>query len=242
MGELQQLEGQATAAIGRKDYAAARRDFEQAVRLAEADPNVLGRLLNNAGYACRELGDLGSAEGYFRRAVEAHRRTGDPDNPELAVSLQHLGRMAHFRQEYDRSWECWTEALGIWKRLILQEGRHEYLHYLASALHACGEHLADTGQHQAARQNFEQALQLREPILPPDHSEIAENVLHLGKLCAYLEDWAAARPHLQRAVRLYIAKLGPDDEGVRELRATLENVEGHLRPASGGRKPWWKIW
>jgi eukaryotic-like serine/threonine-protein kinase len=187
MDDVQQLENRATAAIGRKDFAAARQDFEAAVRLTEtnpsADPNVVGRLLNNAGYACRQLGDLDPAEDHFRRAVEAHRRTGDPDNPELAVSLHHLGRMAHYRRAYDQSWACWTEALEIWKRLILGKGKREYLHYLASTLHACGEHLADTGKHQAARQNFEQALGLRESILSPDHSDIAENVYHLGLLC-----------------------------------------------------------
>jgi tetratricopeptide (TPR) repeat protein len=233
MNELQKLDAQGKAAIDRDDFLEARRAFEEGVRVAQsgplADPNMLGQLLNNAGYACVGMEDYQSAEHYFERAIQVYRGMGDPDNPELAISLQHLGRRAHAQGDYGRSWLCWTEALSIWKRVVLGQRRSDYLPYLASALHACGEHFADSGKYEPARTNFEQALSLRENIFPANHPEIAENVANLGKLCAFLGDWPAARRYLTRAITLCAAELGSDHPAVRGLEDALANTEDHLK-------------
>jgi tetratricopeptide (TPR) repeat protein len=230
MTDLVKLEEHANHLVSREDYPAARLAFEEALRVAEssltAEPRVIGRLLNNAGFSCRGAGDLRAAEDYFRRALQVYEEMENPEDPEIAVTLQHLGRKAHLRRDYESSWQYWTEALEIWKRFIFaDEANAGYIPYLASCLHACGEHLADTGDHQAARRNFEQALHLRRLNLPADHPDITESLMHLGKLCAFLGDYPAALPYLQEAVPLLTKALGPDHKVVQDVKRTLATAE-----------------
>jgi tetratricopeptide (TPR) repeat protein len=175
------------------------------------------------------MGEFPAAETYFRQSLAIDRALGDPDNPEMAITLQHIGRMAHVRQDYQTSWTCWTEALAIWKRLVLEKKEAGYIHYLASCLHALGEHFADNWNYPSARQNFEQSLNLRLSILPADHPDIAENLANLGRLCAAMEDYTPARMYLKRALPLYSAEFGPDNAVVRELDDLIAEIEDKIR-------------
>jgi tetratricopeptide (TPR) repeat protein len=210
--------------------------LEQAIRLAKAqqpqDLAMLARLFNNLGFVTKMMTDHKNAEQYFQLSLSLERRIGDSDNPEMAITLQHVGRYAHLRQDFDTSWKCWTEALEIWKRLVFGKKQYGYSIYLASALHALGEFFADTGKFDYARQNFEQALTVRESILPPDHPDIVENLGNLGKLCAYLKDYLAARTYLRRAVPLYLKELGPEHRETQQLQNLLRQAETHLSKAN----------
>ena len=236
MDRVHELEKQANKHIAEKDLGRAKLAFEQAIGAMQDSPTrdlvVLGRLLNNVGFVCRESGDFEGAERYFQQALDAYRQLGTPDNPELAITLQHLGRMAHRKHDYEASWSLWTEAFSIWKRLVLEKEQAGYIHYLASCLHALAEHLADTGKYSQARQNFEQALDFREKVLPPDHPDTAENLANLGRLCAYMEDFAAARAYLTRAVLIYKNQLSAQHPIVLELETLLAQVENQVGKAN----------
>jgi tetratricopeptide (TPR) repeat protein len=232
METIQQLEMRANELRQQGKLTECRQTLEQAIQLARArqpqDLTELARLINNLGFAAKEMSDHKHAEQYFQLSLSLERRIGNPDNPEMAVTLQHVGRYAHLRQDYDTSWKCWTEALEIWKRLVLGKQQYGYTVYLASALHALGEFFADTGQFDFARQNFEQALTARESILPPDHPDIIENLGNLGKLCTYTKDYSAACTYLKRAVPLYLKELGPEHRETQQLQNLLRQAETYL--------------
>lgn len=229
---LDQLEEKANQCRERNDLAGTRQALDQALAAALVAPGPdlgrLGRILNNLGFTHREMHDYPAAEQYFRRAVDAYRQMGVRDNPELANTLQHLGRMAQYRQDYDTVWACWAEALEIWKRFITTKERAGYIPYMASCLCALGEYFADTQNYAAARQNFEQALKLREASLPAGHADIAENLYFLAMLCATTGDLTAAQGYLKRAIPLYAQELGRNHELVRELYGRLQDVEQKL--------------
>jgi tetratricopeptide (TPR) repeat protein len=232
MEPVQQLEIRASELRQQGKLAEARQTLEQAIHLAKArqpqDLTELARLLNNLGFIAREMADHKNAEQYFQLALALECRLGDPDNSEMAITLQHVGRYAHWRQDFDTSLKCWVEALEIWKRLVFGKKQFGYSIYLTSALHAMGELFADTGKFDYARQNFEQALELREMILPPDHPDIIENLGNLGKLCAYLKDYPLARTYLRRAVPLYLQTLGPEHRETQQLQNLLRQAEAYL--------------
>ena len=230
MTDLEKLEEHANLLVNREDYPAARLAFEEALKLAEssesAEPLVIGRLLNNAGLCCRGAGDFRAAEDYFQRALQVYEEMENPEDPEIAVTLEHLGRTAHLRRDYESSWQYWTEALEIWKRFIFaDEANAGYIPYLASCLHGCGEHLADTGDHQAARSNFEQALHLQRLNLPAEHPDTTASLMHLGKLCAFLGDSGAARLYLHEALPLLTKALGPEHRAVQDVKRILATAE-----------------
>jgi Flp pilus assembly protein TadD len=102
-------------------------------------------------------------------------------------------------------------------------------------LYACGEYFAKTGEYAIARKNFEQALTLRQNMLPPDHPDIAENLGGLGAMCMNLHDFASASVYLKRAIPLYQSELGPNDRQVMDLRRMLafcesQNTKRPLNP------------
>lgn len=236
METIQQLEARAGQLRQQGQLAECRQVLEQAIRLSKTrqPQNLaeLARLLNNLGFVAREMSDHENAEQYFQLSLSLERRLGDPDNPELAITLQHVGRYAHWRRDYDTSWKCWSEALEIWKRIVFGKKQYGYSVYLASTLHALGEFFADTDRFDYARQNFEQALSVRERILPPDHPDIIENLGSLGKLCAFLKDYPAAQKYLRRAVPLYLKELGPAHRETQQLQSLLKQAEAQLAKAN----------
>jgi tetratricopeptide (TPR) repeat protein len=232
MKSIEQLESEARQFMTQNDFQNCINVLNEALKITQSskplDLITVARLLNNLGFAYSQLRNLQTAEKYFRQSLEVERQIGDPYNPEMAITLQHLGRMAHLRRDYETSWKLWTEALEIWKRLVLGKNQGGYIHYLASCLHALGEHMADTGNYSLARTNFEQALDLREKVLPTNHPDIAENLANLGKLCAFTKDPSSARNYLKRAIPLYISELGENHLEVRNLIGTLAKVEKQL--------------
>lgn len=232
MKSIEKLESEAQQYMSKGDFQNCINSLNQALELAQSskpsDLALVARLLNNLGFSYRQLMDLLKAEEYFKQSLRLERQIGDPDNPEMAITLQHLGRIAHSRQDYDTSLKLWTEAFEIWKRLVLEKNQSGYIVYLASCLHALGEQSADTGNFGSARRDFEQALDLREKILPPNHPDIAENLANLGKLCAFTNDPSSARSYLKRAIPLYISELGENHVEVRNLVGTLAKVEKQL--------------
>lgn len=225
MDDPQKLDEQARECLQRDDYEGARCYFERALVLARASKNVsrlyMAQLLNNIGFVYRGLRKLDLAQSCFEQALKIYRESGSVDSPDLAITLQHMGRLAQMRGDNKTAWAYWTEELAVWKRLKSPE----YIPELASCLHACGEIMADAGEYAGARRNFEQALELRELTLPSDHADIAESLADLGRLCAAHGDDEAARTYLKRALPLFISELGTGHPIVQELQATLARVE-----------------
>ena len=99
------------------------------------------------------------------------------------------------------------------------------MHYVATCLYSLGEIMADTGEYNGARRNFEQALELREIIFGPQHENVAEILSDLGFLCNAMGDTTAALDYLKRALPVLEVALPtnhPEIVRVKELIAQLE--------------------
>ena len=224
MDNLQRVENEAKQAFQTGDFASAKRLFLEALSLAESLPNQdrlhQAQLLNNVGFVCQRLKDLPAAQSYFEKAHQTYQAQKSGDSPDFALTLHNLGRTAYLQREAKTAWSYWTQELEMWKRLK----NPAYTPYLATCLQSCGDIMADAGEFDGARRNFEQALQLRETVLPRNHPDIADNLMSLGQLCEAQGDRAAARTYLQKAFPFFVSALGGDHPVVRELQLSLKRL------------------
>jgi tetratricopeptide (TPR) repeat protein len=215
------------------DVAAARRCLEQAIEAGRVDREVnrptFARLLNKAASLASDMGDLHATEAHLRLSIQVHRAMGDADHPGLAAALRHLARLEHGRGDYRRSWELAVEALDIYKRLTLKQQRGEFASAVVAVLQESADTLVAVGRYPQARERLEQALGIRGGKQPDTHPDVVANLEALGRVCALLEDWAAATQYLTRALPTLRRELGPSDPRVVEAENVLANAESQLR-------------
>jgi tetratricopeptide (TPR) repeat protein len=82
------------------------------------------------------------------------------------------------------------------------------------------------GEHDEAIRLHEQALELRERILGPEHPDVATSLSNLGLVVSDTGDFAKARDLHQRALAIRERALGPDHPNV---ASSLDNVGGMAR-------------
>jgi tetratricopeptide (TPR) repeat protein len=104
------------------DYAEARKQFERAVKTAEAfgleDPR-LATSLNGLAETYRAQGHYAEAEPLYKRSLAIREKTLGPEHPDVATSLNNLagiykvqGHYAEAEPLYQRSLAIYEKALG----------------------------------------------------------------------------------------------------------------------------------
>lgn len=221
---LHQVEQAAKAAFQKGDYASAKRLFLNTLTLAEAKPNpdrlYLAQVLNNLGFVHQCIHDFVLADQYYARSLEIYRALNNGDSAEFAIALHNAGRTAYLQKNSKAAWNYWTEELDMWKRLK----NPDCTHYVATCLQACGEVMADAGEFERARRNFEQALELRQNVLPSNHADIADNFFLLARLCEAQKDRPAARTYFKKALPLFVSALGKSHPVVKDIENSLKRL------------------
>lgn len=211
MNDFEYYDQQAKRYFQNSDYKSARQAFEQALSVARASGinNTLqfAQLLNNLGFTCQSQGDLNEALEFFQQAISLHRQISSSPNPDLATALHNLGRTLMMQKNNREAWGYLCEELDIWKQII---NGPQHIPELASCLIALGDIMADRGEYENARTNFEQAAQFRETVLGASHPDTADAYAILGQLCAKQGDAKAARAYLNKALPIITPILGPD--------------------------------
>jgi len=236
MDDLQHYNAQGRRASQQGDDAAALEAFERALFVAQvqgADDYQVAQIWHNIGFAHAGLGHQTDAYAAYEHALTLYEQF-QRDDPEMAIALHNMGRWGQRQGDQKLAWDYLTAALDMWKRIITSTEQADYLPNLAASLYACGEIMAADGKYAPARRNFEQALDLREQLLPADHADIAINLASLGMLCSIQGDRVAARAYLRRALDLHEAALGQNHRVVQELRTALTELD---RPP---KSPWWQ--
>ena len=80
---------------GLGDSAAARREYERALRIYEVasgpDHPRVASVLDNLGWALRELGDMAAARLLHERALRIFEAAYGPEHPRTAIAMKNLG-------------------------------------------------------------------------------------------------------------------------------------------------------
>jgi tetratricopeptide (TPR) repeat protein len=212
------------------NYEAALQHFRQSVDLslpkARRELRLLGQSFSNFALACNHAEKIEWAERAYNFALTIHCDLLDPHNSDAAVTLYNMGLFLRDRKnDLEGAFNYLAYALEMWKVVIKNEGEPGYIHYLASCLHALGEIFAEQQQFDRARQNFEQALKLRQDVLPDEHPDLAQSFADLGTLYMLEGNLEAAHSNLRQALHLYKTALGPNDPMTCAVASALDRID-----------------
>jgi tetratricopeptide (TPR) repeat protein len=186
----------------------------------------LGQAVNNYGFIQNKVGNVDGAERYYYFSVMIHTQLLDVNHPDAAMALYNLGFLLSKQKGDDkRAFGFLAQSLEAWKTIIKTQDQPGYIHYLASCLHTLGEIFAGEKRFDFARQNFEQALGLREAIFPKNHPDIAICLAHLGALYMMMDNIELAWKNLKRAHEIYQVAYGPHHPMTVGVGDTLKQVE-----------------
>jgi tetratricopeptide (TPR) repeat protein len=139
-------------------------------------------------------GDQQKAEALFQQAFKK-------STEQAAEAAYQLGVLAESRINYQK-------ALGYYQKAVqLQPDNHRYLNVLGNLQH-------DLGLFQEAQPHLEQALQIREKTLGPNHPDTAVSLNNLGELYRARGKYAKAEPLYQRALKIKEKALAPNHPSV----------------------------
>ncbi|MEX1363730.1 MAG: tetratricopeptide repeat protein, partial [Nannocystaceae bacterium] len=161
-------------------------------RLGEAHPIVAGHWHHLALVAP----SLDEAVTLMRRALQLRRAAMPADSVEIGDTLANLAMMLQDQGGYEEAEAAFLEALEI-----QQARRGDHLH-VARTMGALGALLNDTGQRDRARGYAEQALAMRERILPADHVDLVRSHQLLGSIALDDHDYEAAEQAYVRALEI----------------------------------------
>ena len=119
-------------------------------------------------------GETGNAEALFQKAL-------DQSAAQAAEAAFQLGVLAESRIDYLKAQEYYARAVQ------LQPNNPRYLNALGNLQYTLGHY-------QEAQQHLEQALQIREKTLGPNHLDMAQSLNNLASLYLYQGKYAEADP------------------------------------------------
>ena len=173
-----------------------------AASLAEDDdPNALNQQVNQLV----AQGKYREAIPFAERAVEASKRSGDPEGPETADALSILGLLFDKIGDYGKAEPLLQEGLRIRQKVLGLEhpDTAQSLNNLALLYWA-------TGEYPKAEPLYQEGLRIRQKVLGPEHPDIAQSLNNLALLYQAMGERAKAEPLYQEALRIRQKVLGKE--------------------------------
>jgi tetratricopeptide (TPR) repeat protein len=197
----------------------ARELLDQGARRLETElgdqPEVLAEMLRAAGNSYFGLGLNAQAEPLLRRSVDLLRPLGG-SSPELAASLNDLGRLLHEQGKGDEAQQLLTEALNVRQQVHGPEHAN-----VATTLHNLGRVRREAGDYAEAERLFRASLDIRERSLGHDDPAVAQGLHNLGLTKRAAGDLANAEPLLRQALDIRRRRLGDDHPDTTDSKNAL---------------------
>ncbi|HZI06899.1 MAG TPA: tetratricopeptide repeat protein, partial [Archangium sp.] len=149
-----------------------------------------------------EAGDFAGAEPVLRKAI-ALASTAREDAL-IAEAWSSLLMLTGEKQaQYDKALEMWLPVEAAAERAGDERLR-------ALALNNVGVVLWSMGRYEEARERLERSLALREKVLPPDHTDVADSLGNLGVVLWEMGHYPEARLRQERVLAIREKVLGPE--------------------------------
>jgi serine/threonine-protein kinase len=163
-----------------------------------------------------EAGEHADAEPALRQAITlASAAREDELAAEAWSSLLML--VGEKQAHYDKALDLW---LGV--EAAVERAGDERLRALA--LNNLGVLFWSMGRYEEARERFERSLALREKVLPPDHTDVADSLGNLGVVLWEMGQYDEARKRQERVLAIRQKVLGPEHPAVAETLSNLGTV------------------
>jgi serine/threonine-protein kinase len=163
-----------------------------------------------------EAGDLTGAEPLLRKAI-----TLASAGREDALAAEVWSSLVLFtgdkQAQYDKALEMWLPLEAAVERTG-DDGLR------ALALNNLGVVFWSMGRYEEARDRFERSLALREKVLPPDHTDMADSLGNLGVVLWEMGHYPEAWVLQERVLAIRQKVLGPEHPAVAETLSNLGTV------------------
>jgi len=211
------------------DYAEARKQFERAVKTAEAfgleDPR-LATSLNGLAETYRAQGHYAEAEPLYKRSLAIREKTLRPDHPDIIQSLNNLAGLYHAQGRKAEAELLLKRAQDLEAQVSAQFALWQS--HITLGLAAYGE-----GDYTQAEEQFAAALTVAEAFGPKD-SRLATSLNNLAALYHAQGHYAEAEPLYKRSLAIREKTLGPEHPDVATSLnnlAGIYKVQGHYAEA-----------
>jgi len=164
-------------------------------------------LLINLGLAHHDLGQLETAEQYYRRAIEADPEPdGDGNQIQRATLLNNLGSLLGAQGRHEEALALFRESLGVRQRVVGD------LHGSTAIAHLqLGRMLLDLGRTADARPHVMAAVEISRAVLPEESRQVIYAEALRARLAHEEGDSASAAAGLAEALdRLHATDSNPD--------------------------------
>ncbi|PRP91314.1 Serine/threonine-protein kinase PrkC [Enhygromyxa salina] len=194
------------------DPARAAEAFERALELDAAGP-IAPRALS----ALAELAEGDEALRLRQRALVTAEEVFGPEHPVTARHVYNLGVVHHSRGELDAAEPLFVRAVELWT------AAHEAREHpdLARAHLLLADMCLRAGDLDGAREHALALAAIQAQTLPPDHADLGDAPMLLGRVAALRGDRRAALEYIREALARYEASDGPGDDRVLALRLDL---------------------
>ncbi len=147
------------------------------------------------------------AELQLQRTYELRQQTLTPPHPDLAASLQNLGRLRFKQQRYAEAESYYRKALEMRIELFGRENAQ-----VARTTHHLAYTLQKLDRLDEAQEYWVEALRIRRAVLEPDDTDIANTLSGLATNSLERGDHASAAQAASDALAIVVAhpKFGPD--------------------------------
>lgn len=174
-----------------------------------ADPVALGAALGQLAKVRRRAGDLGAADGLYRRAMTAYGEA-----PRAGLALPGVATVFHGfasllldRGELREAEKVCRAALEFREKMYPPDAPQ-----VAETLNLLAIILRNAGDFETAEGLYRRALAAREQKLGKDHPDLAITLVNLARLHTETKQHDKAGPILERAAALVEARGGAPDE------------------------------
>ncbi len=165
-------------------------------------------------------GSYEKAQQAGERALELREQALGPDNPEVAMVLTLLGRIADGENDYARGAALFQTALAIDEKAL---GKDDLA--VAEVLDGQARNFTATAKYPEAEEAGKRALQIREAKLRQNDFLVAESLKTLANLYGEKSEFAKAESVASRALEITIHTYGPEDVRTADAESMLGRVE-----------------
>jgi serine/threonine protein kinase len=198
-------------------------DARLAAHRAAPTPDTLGALgdaYHNYGRALFLAESYDDAHAAYSEALRIRReRAGGQDEPDLAMTLQHLASVERMRKHPKEALAHIDESIGMWERIDrFSLDRARAVNNRGVILHRMMQDNA------AAERDYLDAVRSMEPRLGPDDLAVAAVYTNLGEIRRDTGRFEQAAADYERAFRIKSLRYGPDHEQTKRAEADLAKV------------------
>ena len=238
-----------TVATQKADYARAEQAFNQAYAVLRQSfgPDHIEVSANRSGLGLvyQRQNKFAEAEKLFKEAVEINARVLGTDHPQLAVDEEYLATLYAAWNKPDLAEPLFVHArqsleAKIGKANLRDKEQLDNYSFLFNSLASlCVNHgslYAKQQQFDKAEPLLNRALEIHEHLLGPNHPKVAVDVNNLASLYLLQHKYAEAVRLYERALPVYAATYGKDNERTGRVRADLETAKAGLAQAGKDRR------